>query len=192
MPDDLVTLECPKCRAGLDIYSDTESLVCHQCALPIVVKRTGGSITMNGSSTHVMEISRWPGLIAAESEVAKVEDSIARLRAKERELASHFARWRFKKGLNVVGVGLMTALAGAWIARGKDPASQTAMAVFVVALFFVALMGHYGRMWVRTGIWRPYESDPRAELNSVRGQIASLRKQLLEMNRQDTGGRSKS
>jgi len=188
MPDDVTTLECPKCGAGLDIYLTTETLVCHQCSLLIEVNRRGGDIALNGVAARVMEVHPWTELISAESADVKIEDSLRQLREASRLFAVKIHRRRLAFGmLNGATIGCVL-LFGAWVVRDKDSGSQAAMAILLgggVALG--CLVRYLGRdSWWRyrwskywPWSWRP-NFEEASEVHRLNCEIERLEKRLLE------------
>jgi hypothetical protein len=188
MSDEIVTLLCPKCGAGLDIYADTQNLACHQCELKIQVSRRGGTIELNGSKSREMEVRPWPDLISADATAVRTEDALLNLRSAKQQLVDHVRRRRTLFFSANAAVASLVLLAGAWIVRDKDSHSQLALGVLLVGGLALASMGGYlGRngpmryRWSREWPWSwqpgPEESSRMQHLND---EIARLEKLLAE------------
>lgn len=160
MSDDLVTLECPYCNAGLDIYRDTTSLTCHQCARVIHVARRGRAIELDAIPARVVEARPWPEFVTAESEISQIEQSLAKRREERRQ----FDLWVHRRR---IGFGVFHAVAvvfvlgmGAWAVHDKDESSQLAMAILLggcLAIMGVfALLGRHNTLryeWSKRWPW---------------------------------------
>lgn len=47
MSDDYISMKCANCGGSLDVYSDMQRLVCGFCGSEMLVKRRGGTISLN-------------------------------------------------------------------------------------------------------------------------------------------------
>ncbi len=188
MSDELVTLECPYCNAGLDIYRDTTSLTCHQCARVIRVTRRGRAIELDTIAARVMEVRPWPEFVTAESEISQIEQSLAKRREERRQFDLWVHRRRIGHGVsNAVAVVFVLGL-GAWVVHDKDESSQLAMAILLggclAIIGVLALLGRHNTLryeWSKRWPWgwRPNGRES-VMLETLEGEIGRLEKLLSE------------
>lgn len=188
MSDELVTLECPYCTAGLDIYRDTTSLTCHQCARSIRVNRRGQTIELDAIAAQIMEVRPWPEFVTAESEISQIEQSLAKRREERRQFDLWVHRRRIGLGvLNGAAVVFVLAM-GAWTVHDKDESSQLAMAILLggclAIIGVLALLGRHNTLiresWKRwPWAWRPNGRET-SMIEILEREIVRLEKLLAD------------
>lgn len=188
MADDLVTVECPRCGAGLDIYRDTASLTCHQCAKVFRVNRRGQDIEFDEIVAKVMEVRSWPEFVSADSEFSQIEQSLACRREDRRQFWAWVHRRRTIFRFLSAAQCLFLVLLGIWVVRDKDPATQATMGIFLGGLAVMCGLGWYltrnseGRYpWQKRWPWWWWPNrEETARMDALELEIGRLEKILAE------------
>ena len=167
MAEDPVTLECPSCGAGVDIYRDTATFRCHRCATTIAVGRQGDKLTLNGAPPSQPGGRTWPHAVSTDSSIANIEEVLARLRQAEQRLQSELKKRRRRSREASIGSFILLVAGSAILVIDKDSSTQVAMVLLVAAnLLF--------------GGWLFLHSEDTAEPHSARTEIARIEMLLAE------------
>src|SRR5579863_539261 len=111
MPENIISLKCQSCGAGLEIYDDMTRFACSYCKTEMLVERRGGTVALKAVEAAIQRVQVGTDKTAAELAITRYEGELKELRTKEAAL-KEIAQWgffvfRFSTLVLIIGFGAL-------------------------------------------------------------------------------------
>lgn len=138
MPD-LITLSCPACGGSLEINKGLERFACAHCGTEHIVKRGGGTISVEPIVEGISKVQIGVDKTASELAIKRLQEELQTLRTKEQGLARKIPTGGFSGVSFVLAVFTLVLSAGA-ICNIVGSDNWLLTSVFFASAFFVGFL----------------------------------------------------
>lgn len=105
---EIVKLQCPSCAGKLEVAAGMDQFACAHCGIEVLVRRSGGTISLSPVVDGLKRIERGVDRTASELAIKRLEGELASLQAHlvARLDAKKYSTFLFSAGCFVTAVGV--------------------------------------------------------------------------------------